>query len=1001
MPGTRGLVRAVLGAVLVVGSLTGVVLVSEGSAVAAPPTTITLYVAPAGTASTGCTSSTNACETIQEGVTAAELLTTDAVTITVAAGAYTGGITVSAGTLSSLTITGAGASSTTVSGGAVEEDFTVSTGNVTLRDLAIETGSNGVSVGTGSTVTMTDDTFWKDEGFYGGGVFNDGNAIMTDDTFSTDSATGEVSGPNGGGGGVANYTTSTATMTDDTFSKDKGHLGGGIRNFTTSTATMTDDTFSTDSATYGGGIFSRSSTITLTHVTLTKDTAHEYGGGVFNTRDDRAVLDHVALSTDTAYVEGGGIANSTGSTAKLTDVTFSADSARYGGGFYNDDSTATMTNITLANDSATYGGGVANMATGNSAATVTMTDDTFSGDTAGSAGGAVFNVATTATATVTATMTASIAGSSSCVNEGTASGTYDVVTTATCNFRSTGDETVTASELGLATHLAANGSTGPQTLAIGPTSAAFELVPKAACTVTTDERGDPRPGFAGENCDAGAYEYQRPPAPVVTSVTVPGAPTLTSAMPSTGSVELAWTAPATTGGSAITGYEVCYSATTSGVAACSTHETTAAVTSATVTGLTNGTTYSFAVKAENAKGYGPLSKSKTATPAPPTAVTRVAGATADGTAAAELTRAYPSTKDSCPASRAVVLATTQTYDDALSSQFLAGSLTTGTLLTPTERLSSVTAAALKEEGIKTVYVVGGPLAITTTVVKAIEALTAYGCGGTIPTGGKITVTRIFGETQYGTAEAIADHVGTAASKAFPGAYASTNATGGTGRYNDTKSTGTAAPTGSVPTAILASGEEFQDAQAASVVAYRTKLPLLLTPATSLSTTAAAAITKLGVQQVVLMGGTLVVSNSVEAALTKAGVSVLRLAGTTSTDTADELARFEVAGATAGLSWTPGHRVLVARGNGFTDGIAGAVLDSPHNTATGPASTARPLLLTESPTTLGAPLVSFSRTTGHTGIGKTPSKTITSLTVLGGPLAVSTDVVTQMETDLAH
>ncbi len=388
--------------------------------------------------------------------------------------------------------------------------------------------------------------------------------------------------------------------------------------------------------------------------------------------------------------------------------------------------------------------------------------------------------------------------------------------------------------------------------------------------------------------------------------------------------------------------------------------------------------------------------------AQPASVTTVYGQTPDATAAAEFSRAFPSTRGSCPATRAAVVATTKVYQDALSSQFLAQSLTTGTLLTPTESLSAVTATALKDEGVTTVYVVGGPLAITTTVVKSIEALTAYECGGKArgATTGKIAVERISGTTQYGTAEAVAEHVGSAASKSFAGAYATTNAAGGNGKYNDTPGTGTAAPTGSVPTAILASGVEFQDAQSASVIAYRTKLPLLLTPATTLSTTAVAAIEKLGVKQVVLMGGTLAVTNTVEQALVaKTGVSVLRVAGKDYTDTAAELARFEVAGATAGLGWTPGHRIMVARGNGFTDGLCGAVLDSAHNSTAGPTGTARPLLLTETPTVVGTYLTTFLKVTGHTGIGKTPAKTITALTVLGGPLAVSTGAIAAMETAL--
>ena len=149
-----------------------------------------------------------------------------------------------------------------------------------------------------------------------------------------------------------------------------------------------------------------------------------------------------------------------------------------------------------------------------------------------------------------------------------------------------------------------------------------------------------------------------------------------------------------------------------------------------------------------------------------------------------------------------------------------------------------------------------------------------------------------------------------------------------------------------------------------------------------------------------MGGTLAVANTVEAALVQeAGVSVLRVAGKDYTDTAAQLARFEAAAKTTGLGWTPGHRAMVARGNGFSDGIAGAVLDSPHNAATGGPGTARPLLLTETPTVVGTYLTTFLKTTGATGIGGTTTKTLTFLSVLGGPLALSTAAVAAMQADL--
>jgi hypothetical protein len=81
-------------------------------------------------------------------------------------------------------------------------------------------------------------------------------------------------------------------------------------------------------------------------------------------------------------------------------------------------------------------------------------------------------------------------------------------------FAATGTTSISDSAtIGLAP-LAANGSSGPQTMAIDAASSAHHLVP--TCT-GTDERGLARPGFGGAaNCDAGAYELQGT-APAVTT----------------------------------------------------------------------------------------------------------------------------------------------------------------------------------------------------------------------------------------------------------------------------------------------------------------------------------------------------------------------------------------------------------------------------------------------------------------------------------------------------
>jgi len=256
----------------------------------------------------------------------------------------------------------------------------------------------------------------------------------------------------------------------------------------------------------------RGGTVTLSGLTITDGVASapcdvNGGGGV----DDQGnlILDADTLSHDSAPSGvGGGVWNDLAITTAV-DSTFVDDSAVNGGAVFAW-GTTTLVDDTLADDSATTAGGaLATRAVG--VAVTTVTYDTLADDSAPNGPG----VDDVAASTTVENSLLDAAGCSSTVGDGGG----NVESDDTCGFGAA--DVVDSATIALATSLAANGSAGPATLAVGQASSAVDAVPAAACaptvatdqqpsvTVTSDERGAPRPGETGQSrCDAGAYELQ-------------------------------------------------------------------------------------------------------------------------------------------------------------------------------------------------------------------------------------------------------------------------------------------------------------------------------------------------------------------------------------------------------------------------------------------------------------------------------------------------------------
>ncbi len=165
----------------------------------------------------------------------------------------------------------------------------------------------------------------------------------------------------------------------------------------------------------------------------------------------------------------------------------------------------------------------------------------------------------------------------------------------------------------------------------------------------------------------------------------PGAPTGLSATAGDGQVSLTWAAPSSDGGSVVTGYDV-YLSTTPGTEGSPVGTATTA-TSASVTGLTNGTTYYFEVTANNAAGQGPTSAQASASPAVP-ATTTTTSPTPTSTTATSTTSTSTTTTSTTTTTTST--STTTTRSTSTTTTSTSTSSTSTSTSTPSTSTSATT-----------------------------------------------------------------------------------------------------------------------------------------------------------------------------------------------------------------------------------------------------------------------------------------------------------------------
>lgn len=212
----------------------------------------------------------------------------------------------------------------------------------------------------GARLTLRRITLTRGNFANGGSVYNQGEVVLANVIFDSNSTSGN-------GGAIYNAAGGVLVVSQGTFSKNKAPLGVG----------------------YGGAIASLGN-IAVTGSVFTQNEAR-YGGGLFVGSSARADVANTVFSTNKAQMFGGGFyMNNDSSVITVTHTAFDKNTATSGAGLGRSGGTLTVQHASFTDNTAATQGGALNVS--GVGTPVRVVNTTFSGNVASDGkGGGIFN----------------------------------------------------------------------------------------------------------------------------------------------------------------------------------------------------------------------------------------------------------------------------------------------------------------------------------------------------------------------------------------------------------------------------------------------------------------------------------------------------------------------------------------------------------------------------------------------------------------------------------